>query len=571
MLAGCTTLLGDFEILPTNGGLDGGGNLDAGGSRDTGVCIENCDLPNGDGSAGCPVGQTKCGDTCVDTQTSAAHCGACNRACPNGLSCGGGNCQCPDQGAFCDGQCFPRTDKAHCGVTCIACASGQVCDGKCVDPPPPAFEKVPRSATGWTDAASAPLTVVVKATGQPGTKYECRSGPIGVFSPTAPDWKTCDGTSGDGTTHQPTEDATTPEGTYRTEYRYKLGPYTSPVIGTNYYVHKSLNGVATCPRQGVPLDGPHFTVAQYFAAAQAWASANAGFPIGNKFPDGGDKRSDAIYLGNPWIKIPFSRVAHSHAMDSSQGYDDVAWPPAGKDYLFNERSLRHRWVINEARTMILVARQYIHPTTNDCKQRYEIGDEVEVFYGPPGRGKRKLECEAYILNTQGNAICLMPSASRPEPEVIPVDSRIPGTAGSSIGTAFQTYANNTYVYSPTPVFTPSMAGGFIQIPEGPFSRWYKIASVSGTQTAYLSEPFAGGALLNQKARFTDKATPTFVIDTGYAKLHQDAHSWATGQKRIPAITGVPIGAPRPSPRTKCETPGCGGPGTAKPWLTYLPP
>ncbi|HVH45310.1 MAG TPA: hypothetical protein VM925_23315 [Labilithrix sp.] len=552
-IIGCTSLLGDFDVSKSS-------------SNDTG---------DSGGGGACTPEQTKCGDTCVDTKTNATNCGACNRACPNGLACSDGNCQCPDKGAFCDGQCFARTDREHCGPTCATCAGNQVCDGQCADPPPPAFDKLPRSATGWKDAANAPLTVTVKATNQPGTKYECRTAPIGKFTPTVPEWKSCDGASGDGTTHQPPQDPTTPEGTYLTEYRYKLGPYTSPVISARYYVHKSLDGVATCPRQGVPLDGPHFSDEQYFAVAQAFATANAGaFPTANAFPAGGEKRSDAIYLGNPWIKIPFARVSHTRAMDASSGMDDDPWPPAGKEYLFNERSLRHKWVLNAARTMVLVSRQYIHPKTNDCKDRYEIGNKLEVGYGPPGRGFRKLECEAYVLNTQGNAICLMPNANKPEPLVVPIDSRVPvddsQDGGQSLGATFQLYAGNTYVYSSTAVFTPAMVGGYLQIPENQFGRWYKIASVSSGTVAYLTEGFAGtpnpGPTMS--ARFAPNAVTAFVIGTGFAKLHQDAHAWATGKKRIPAVTGPQISQPLPSHRTKCETPGC---NVGKPWLTYLPP
>jgi len=41
-------------------------------------------------------------------------------------------------------------------------------------------------------------------------------------------------------------------------------------------------------------------------------------------------------------------------------------------------------------------------------------------------------------------------------------------------------------------------------------------------------------------------------------MHPDAHSYATGAT-----------APKtPSPKTKCETPGC---NTNLPWIIYLPP
>ena len=52
--------------------------------------------------------------------------------------------------------------------------------------------------------------------------------------------------------------------------------------------------------------------------------------------------------------------------------------------------------------------------------------------------------------------------------------------------------------------------------------------------------------------------PTYNMPAAYAKMHPDAHNYATGA----TAPGTP------SPKTKCETVGC---DTNKPWLTYLPP
>jgi hypothetical protein len=545
---GCTSLLGDFEV-------SGSG--------------PNCTGPNCT-PEGCNPGQNKCGEVCIDLQTDTANCGACGRACTAGLACGGGNCQCPDQGAFCDGACFPRTDRTHCGPSCATCAGQQVCDGKCVDPPAPEFAQVPRSATGWTDGAGTPLTVGLKPTGQPGTKYECRSAPAAAFA-TAPEpaWGNCDGANGEGTSHRPTENATTPEGTYVTAYRYVLGTYTSPEIRTRYYVHKTLNGVATCPRQGVPLDGPHFTNDQYFAAATAFATANAAaFPTTAQFPVLGETRADPIYLGNPWIKIPFVGVDHTFAMNASDGWDDDPWPKAGQNYLLNERSLRHKWVMNPERTMILVARQYIHPKTNDCRQRFEIGNPTELAYGPPGRGARFLDCEAFVLNSKGNGICLNPNPAKPaEPAAAPIDARIAPSSGVALVPTFTTFADNKFVQWTAAPNPPLVVGNFVQIPDAPFGRWYKIESLT-SNGFYLTEPFKGGNQSGVKLRTVDKTTSAFVLATGFAKLHQDAHQWATGKKKVPFMTGTQITMPLPSHRTKCETVGC---NSTKTWLTYLPP
>ncbi len=528
LIFGCTSLLGDFEVgtTPTPNGSSSGGTAEAGPGE---------------------------GGTCTG---------------PGCTSEDGSTGQCPDQGAFCDGKCWPKNDREHCGPSCAACTGTQVCDGKCIEPPAPEFDKVPRSATGWKDSANVALTITMKPTGQTGTKYECRTAPIAALAAAA--WGNCDGASGDGATHQPKADATTPEGTYVTEYRYKLGAYTSPPIKTRYYVHKSLDGVATCPRSGNANDGPHFSDQQYFDAAKAFATANAAaFPTNGQFPVLGETRNDPLYLGNPWIKIPFVRITRSVAMNASQGFDDDPWPAANGNYLFNERSLRHRWVMSSDRTMILVARQYVHPKNNDCKQSYEVGNDGERSYGPPGRGERRLECEAFVVNSQGNGICINPNPTNAsQPAVVPFDRRMPANAGATLGPV-QVQFNATKVIYPAAAFGPTVAGNFIQIPDAPFGRWYRIANYVSPNEVLLSEPYAAGTQTVPARMATPAALGSaFVIPTGFAKLHQNAHAWATGKKRIPAITGTQIAAPRPSYRTKCETPGC---NAGKPWLTYLPP
>jgi hypothetical protein len=122
-----------------------------------GACDSACPsgqvCTNGACAPQCPSGQTTCNDVCVNTQTNNAHCGACNNACPSGQSCVNGTCalQCPGGQTNCAGVCRNlQTDTANCGVcnnvcagslaTCTngtcgtACPSGQTtCNGRCVN------------------------------------------------------------------------------------------------------------------------------------------------------------------------------------------------------------------------------------------------------------------------------------------------------------------------------------------------------------------------------------------------------------------------------------------------------
>ncbi|MFO0562267.1 MAG: hypothetical protein U0269_29900 [Polyangiales bacterium] len=80
-------------------------------------------------SAACPSGQARCGGECVDTQSSASHCGACGAACSPMQSCVMGMCQCPGAGEqLCSGACVDtRTSVVHCGRCNNACPGGQMC------------------------------------------------------------------------------------------------------------------------------------------------------------------------------------------------------------------------------------------------------------------------------------------------------------------------------------------------------------------------------------------------------------------------------------------------------------
>jgi hypothetical protein len=84
----------------------------------------------------CPTGQSLCGRACVNPQTDSAHCGGCNRACAAGQSCMMGACRCATGRTLCNGACVDgQSDESHCGACGTVCAAGQTCQaGRCACP-----------------------------------------------------------------------------------------------------------------------------------------------------------------------------------------------------------------------------------------------------------------------------------------------------------------------------------------------------------------------------------------------------------------------------------------------------
>lgn len=86
-----------------------------------GPSCEVCEPPSG-GMATCEAhvcGATcvdrleLCGDQCIDVQRDAANCGSCGRSCGGGQVCSSGQCECPNDGVFCNGQC-----RSSCNESC---------------------------------------------------------------------------------------------------------------------------------------------------------------------------------------------------------------------------------------------------------------------------------------------------------------------------------------------------------------------------------------------------------------------------------------------------------------------
>lgn len=514
-----------------NGGNGGNsGALGGNGGRTDGGAMGGNDAGTGAGGSG--------GGSVPDAGTDVKIDGGTDGACP------------PGSNTMCGGCFVTLSDRNHCGPTCAVCTVNQVCNNGCVNPVTPAITRSPTDPTGWLDPSGAAPVVSVADTGIPGVVYECRTGPDASFTTTTPVWGPCDGATGVGRNHTPTPNLTTPEGNYRTEYRYRQDTYISSVLAARYYIHHSLDKVATCPRAGVAADGPHFADTDYFNAAQTFAAANPTlFPVSATFPSPAaiPARTDAIYLRNPFIKIPFVGVAESGGMYASYGTGfATSWPAAGANYLFNERSLRHSWVINAGHTMILMKRHFVHPvnTAAPCQNLIWVG---HLFYGPD-YPNHTVDCEALVVNSHGNGLCFTTGGTVPIPVAIEAPANGAGTVTATL--------NSTSVVGSLTNFV-GKANQVIQIPPVT-GRWYKIAAMPvPTATAITISPaYAGTSASGIAYRTTSVAT--YNLPTGFAKMHPDAHNYATGV----TLPGTP------SPKTKCETPGC---NAGRPWLTYLPP
>jgi alpha-tubulin suppressor-like RCC1 family protein len=90
--------------------------------------------PGGACSCAAP-GDSVCGNACVDTNVDNGNCGACGTVCASGLTCQGGQCQCPGGQTECNGTCVDTSsDNANCGQCANACTTvfGFTCQqGQC--------------------------------------------------------------------------------------------------------------------------------------------------------------------------------------------------------------------------------------------------------------------------------------------------------------------------------------------------------------------------------------------------------------------------------------------------------
>src|SRR6478609_1036086 len=95
-------------------------------------CGDGAKADSPPGAAGCAVGQSSCGTSCVDLTSNPLACGACGVACQSGQVCSTSACKskCDSGLVQCDASCVDtQTSTASCGACGNACAAGASCKG----------------------------------------------------------------------------------------------------------------------------------------------------------------------------------------------------------------------------------------------------------------------------------------------------------------------------------------------------------------------------------------------------------------------------------------------------------
>jgi hypothetical protein len=147
--------------------------------RDSQCCSRNCVRRGDDKVCGCPEGQRRCNDRCVNLDRNENHCGSCGNRCAPGEECDNGECgggepmcgpnppctegfECVQE--LCRPICDPPCPESNCvcaasadgrGNVCIAAGSspGQV--DSCAECPPTGFPEL----TSCIDIAPSPDAV----------------------------------------------------------------------------------------------------------------------------------------------------------------------------------------------------------------------------------------------------------------------------------------------------------------------------------------------------------------------------------------------------------------------------
>jgi Stigma-specific protein, Stig1 len=92
--------------------------------RDSQCCSKNCIRRGDDKVCGCPEGQTRCNDRCVNLQRNERHCGRCFNRCDDGEQCVEGEC---------GGGCISNGN-GPCGTNDQCCSGNCDTSGFCLPP-----------------------------------------------------------------------------------------------------------------------------------------------------------------------------------------------------------------------------------------------------------------------------------------------------------------------------------------------------------------------------------------------------------------------------------------------------
>jgi hypothetical protein len=373
-------------------------------------CSMGCPVPL-NASATCTAGS--CGFACqsgfrdcnagvegCETQLGTlSNCTGCGDACSiaNGVAaCGSGGCEvgtCNTGWENCDGSVVTGCEanlnsETSCGSCGNVCTSTQRCSkGTCTplgDLAKPEFTSIWPTPTGWIRYRETPIEATFAAVAPEVTNavYECRTAPVSLISGAA--WANCDVASGTGRFHRPTPNAGTPEGSYRTQMRIRVGTWYSSIISHDFYVHRSLDDVQTCT--------PAHTDTDIFNAARPYLSTGSAF-------------STSRDLRNPFIQVEFRnvRVAPGQSWGIAPGANVTVRP----------RSLRRRFVMSGDNTMLLVQRQYGSSMrrrdwgVHSCANTFRFGNYKNAPY------RRRLDCRNFVLDSRGQGVCIVPGQANP--------------------------------------------------------------------------------------------------------------------------------------------------------------
>jgi hypothetical protein len=132
--AGCTASpTADGDESGTSGRTSGDGDAASDADPDADGDTASGGATSGDTTSEASTCEMCGGDACIDLESSAQHCGACDSPCPPGVACVAGECACPAGTEACDGACVDTmADGSHCGGCGRACEAGLLCNaGTC--------------------------------------------------------------------------------------------------------------------------------------------------------------------------------------------------------------------------------------------------------------------------------------------------------------------------------------------------------------------------------------------------------------------------------------------------------